>query len=272
MRRTWLHAGLLLMLAACTHGVGGPAMGDGGTGGGNSGNGGGGGGGGGQNGSAVPTPGTADVVLYRPLDEWTPRTDPITQETSMELVQTYRLGVLFKNGLAYVGKEKNAIDDIACTSASDVCVAYSISGATITVGGETLAYAQSGTDVTIGSDKWTIVTAPGSLDGDWSLAGFFGYQSGTGAIVEGVSLHIDAGRIVVKRTAPPDARRLPKMVFGVELWPDCVRPPANGCTLETTYTLGKHTLSIEGAKGERKTFFLRHQGGELQIGDDWYSQ
>jgi len=190
----------------------------------------------------------------------------------MELVRTFRIRMLFPNGLAYVGKETKAIDDVSCGAATADCVPYVIAGEKITLDGKELSYVKSGAKVSIGSDEWIIVGSEvDPFDGDYKLAGFFGYQSGSGAVVEGVSLAIATnGSLTVTRTAETGAKRLPKMVLGVDLWKDCVRPPAGGCSMKATYVLHGHSITITPAGEKARTLFFRRDGDVLQIGDDWY--
>jgi hypothetical protein len=210
------------------------------------------------------------VVLFRKTEGWSARTDPVSQETSTELQSSYETRLFFGAGLVYVGPDRNGIDDVTCGAPSKTCLPYTMGSGSITIGGTTVPYARSGREVTLGDQKWQYLPAEKPAPGRFALAGYFGYQSGSGAVVDGVSLELAAdGSFTASRTAPAGATRLPKQIFGVEFWSQCVRPPAGGCVLEGTYTLRSHSLEIS-ARGKSKKLFFRQEGAELQIGDDWY--
>lgn len=198
--------------------------------------------------------------------QWTPRTDPLTLETSLELISIFRVRRFDPSGLAFIGANAAELDEEPCAAVvPDRCVRYAISsdGLSLVLGGEAHAASVDNGALLLDGERWERVSPmeEGDLRGDYDLAGVYGYRSGLGPSVEGASLSFGDGRFSAVR-APRSA-----VMLAYELWPDC----GAGCRLDGVYTLGRHSALVTTAAGRTQRFFAWVSAGRLQIGDGWYT-
>lgn len=227
---------------------------------------------------AVPNPGSGAAMIrdVRQLagttwawhgHEWTPRTDPLTLETNLELISVYRVRRFDPSGRAFVGRDADTIDEEACAAPiPERCAAYAASadGASLTLGDQSYAASLDGGVLVLDGERWEPV-APireAQLAGAYRLAGYYGYQSGVGPTVDGSSLTVGAGRFSAARAKGA------AVMLAYEMWPDC----GSGCELQGRYTVGEHTLVVTSDAGVTERFFAWVTADRLQLGDDWYSR